>query len=707
MTKPAARPAPRRPWPTRWSWLALSCAVTVVLAAVFAPVLGSRALSLDDDDYITNNELVTRPSPAHALQFFREPLRPTTVGGYWMPLSMTSLMLDVAQGGSPTNLGPFHRTSLALHVVSTLALFGLLLLLFEAPIPALIGALAFGLHPLTVEPVAWVGERKTVLAGALTLIAAWAHVAWVRHGGIWRRAASWLAFALALLSKPTATPLPALLLLLDVWPLRRAGMRAFTEKWPLFVLAAVSTVLTLSSHAHSATLAVARDADLSRLPLQAAARLAFYAGKVVWPAPLSCLYPSLGDGAWSNLADVARLLAVVAVTAVAIVFVRRRPGLLTGWGWFVLTLAPVLGFFDYSWVTLSDKYTYLTLAGVAIGVTGACALGLRRTAAWRTGTLSIAVLMLLAEGTVARTTLAHWSDSLTLWNHIVRVAPNEAGARSGLGAALVREGRWDEARVQFERAAALDSTFWVAQVNVSMAALRDGDLGVAERAAARAVALMPRGADALLQATAVAQAAGRTQDAERFLRRALDVHPFDANARVTLAQVLESQGRLDESLAEVRRALQIRPGLPLAEYGLGHLLVVRDGFSPEARAHFEAALRGQPDWLPAMNELAWWLAAADDPALRDPAAALALATRASQLAGDTTAAVLDTRAVAEAAAGRFADAVATAERAVVFARRQDGDSGARVIAGRLELFRRGRPWLEAARSDAPGAPVRN
>lgn len=674
--------------------LVASLLVALVVAAAFAPVLDTRALSLDDDDYITHNELVTRPSAAHAAQFFREAVRPTTVGGYWMPLSMTSLMLDVAQGGSASNPEPFHRTSLALHVAATVELFWLLALLFGAPVPALLAALAFGLHPLAVEPVAWIGERKTVLAGALTLCAAAMHVAWVRYGGPWRRVVSWVAFALALLAKPTATLLPLMLLLVDHWPLRRLSRRAIAEKWPFFLLAAASAAITLVSHARSATLDIASGSDRVSLPLQASARLVFYAGKLLWPGALSCVYPRLGPYSWTNPEALAALFSVAAMSALTVLWARRRPALLMGWGWFVLALAPVLGWFDYSWVTLSDKYCYLAIAGVAIVLTGALAAAWRQTAIWRMATAGLLGALLFAEAATSRAAIAHWSDSLTLWTHITAVAPNEPGAHSGLGAVLVREQRWPEARVAFERAAALDPKFWVAQVNVSLAALQMGDLPVAETAATRAVALMPRGADALVQAAAVAQAANRPADAEQYLRRALEVHPFDAQARVTLAQMLEVQGKLDESMIEVRRALQIHPGLPLAEFGLGHLLITRQGFSAEARAHLEAAVRAQPDWLPPLNELAWWLAASPDSALRDPARALTLATHASQLAGDSSAAVLDTRAVAEAGVGRFEDALSTARLAIARAHREGDDALARALVERQASFARRRPWRE-------------
>jgi len=219
--------------------------VVALVAAAHWPVLGAQAVSLDDNDFIKNNPLVTHPGWASTSRFFSEVLHPSTVHGYYLPLSMTSLMVDYALGGRPNDLRVFHRTNLALHLLTTALLVILLYRLFGALVPAAIAGLLFGLHPLTVEPVAWVGERKTLLAACFALATLVAYVESLRRARVAWGSVALGCFALALLSKPTVAPLPLLLLVLDWWPLKRLSPRAVLEKWPFFALSIVSAAITI------------------------------------------------------------------------------------------------------------------------------------------------------------------------------------------------------------------------------------------------------------------------------------------------------------------------------------------------------------------------------------------------------------------------------------------------------------------------------
>ena len=204
----------------------LAAVVAAAICAAYWPVLSAQAISFDDAQFVTENPLVQNPSWQSAGQFLSEVRKPSTVKGYYLPLSMISLMLDYAAGGRPDDLRAFHRTSLALHVLNSVLVIVLIYSLFQQVWPAALLGLLFGLHPLTVEPVAWVGERKTLLAAFFAL---WCLILYVRYtrNARWRWAvASLVMYLLALLSKPTAAPLPLLLLLLDWWPLRRIGKRA-------------------------------------------------------------------------------------------------------------------------------------------------------------------------------------------------------------------------------------------------------------------------------------------------------------------------------------------------------------------------------------------------------------------------------------------------------------------------------------------------
>ena len=200
---------------------------------------------------VSINQLVRNPSWNSTARFFGEVLKPSSVKGYYQPLAMVSLMLDWASGASLENLTPFHRTSLALHVINTMLVILFLHAVFGNPWLAALAGLLWGAHPMTIEVTSWLAERKTLLATLFSLCCLICYVRWTRRPKRWLFAVALLLFVLALLSKPTSTPLPVLLLLLDCWPLRRLSLRALLEKIPFLIIAGVSSVITVASQARS------------------------------------------------------------------------------------------------------------------------------------------------------------------------------------------------------------------------------------------------------------------------------------------------------------------------------------------------------------------------------------------------------------------------------------------------------------------------
>jgi len=246
-----ARSETSRPFLPQGMVLAI-LAVLMAGAVTFAhwPVLEARALCIDDQEYLTANRLVQHPSWASAGRFLGEVVRPSTVGGYYQPLAMISLMLDYAVAGRADNLRPFHRTSLILHVANALVIMWLLYALFGRPWVAAGVALLFGVHPMTVETIAWVGERKTLLAAFFALPCLLVYVGYARRGG-WKLYSACLAlYVLALMSKPTSTPLPLVMLLLDFWPLKRLSRWAVVEKAPFLLTAGVFAIIAIVSQRH-------------------------------------------------------------------------------------------------------------------------------------------------------------------------------------------------------------------------------------------------------------------------------------------------------------------------------------------------------------------------------------------------------------------------------------------------------------------------
>ena len=272
----------------------LGCLIAIVLiiaAATHWTSLTARTLSFDDSQYLEGNRLVQNPSLDSTRRFFCEVLKPSTVGGYYQPLAMVSLMVDYACGGRADNLMPFHRTSLCLHLANIALIIILLYLLFGHLWAAVMVGLLFGVHPMTVEPIPWVGERKTLLSAFFAL---WCLITYVRY----TQKRSWVLYsislamyALSLLSKPISITTPVLLLLLDYWPMRRLNKQAVLEKIPFFVIGTVSAVITLLSQNIAGGVKLPSEYGPWKIPLIVCHDIIFYLYKIVWPTNLSSHYP--------------------------------------------------------------------------------------------------------------------------------------------------------------------------------------------------------------------------------------------------------------------------------------------------------------------------------------------------------------------------------------------------------------------------------
>ncbi|HNQ24059.1 MAG TPA: tetratricopeptide repeat protein [Phycisphaerae bacterium] len=597
--------------------------VALSVTLVHWPVLSARALSFDDQPFLVDNPAVRQPSWRSVGQFFGEVLEPSTVQGYYLPLTMTSLMVDYALGGRPDDLRPFHRTNLTLHVLCTVSLLMLLYLLFGQVWPAAFVAVLFGLHPLTVEPVAWVGERKTLLA---TLFALWSLVLYVRYAQRGSRlgyGGCLAAFVLALLSKPTSTPLPLLLVLLDYWPLRRLSRATLLRTIPFFAVAGLSAVVTLISHARTACVEVPIESGAARLPLLVAYLLSFYAGKIIWPVHLTSVYPI------PAALPVTDLLLVIGVVVVLLLsWCRTRAGVVSA-ACFVAALAPTLGLVRYSWVLASDKYVYLPAVGVCLLL---CSLlthvwsGARaqaRTSAYRAVVVAAVIIVGFLAARATRMYLSKWQDTETLYRHMLTHAPASPYVHNNLASLLSDARRYEEALRHARRALELKPGYASAYCNLGIILRELGQPAEALPYLRRALALEPDFALARAQLGLTLLKLERAEEAVEELRAALRItgdradmwyglgcallrqrspaaaaeafataarlDPKLAEARVNLALVLREQGDEEGALRELRAAVLANPNLFEAHYNLG-VIHSRRGEVDEAVAALQTAL---------------------------------------------------------------------------------------------------------------------
>jgi tetratricopeptide (TPR) repeat protein len=520
------RPAPRR----------AGLAAALILAAVglaYQQVGSIGVILFDDGVYLTHNVRVlsglTRQGVAWAFGWGDG--RDT----YFHPVTWLSLMADVELFGfRPAAL---HLENLALHAASALLLFFTALRATGRRWPSLGAALLFGLHPLTVEAVAWIAERKSVLATALSMGAVLLWVEHLRRPARWRVALAAGLFALGTLARPQLLLLPVLLLLLDLWPLRRwaplAGdggrfapapaRRLLLEKWPFFSVAVASAALVITA-LPSTSATHARLPPLGYRLAQAVASIADYLGAVIWPSGLVIMRVQPEEVTAGALAlGAALLLAITAVTAWQ---ARRRPWWLFGWLWFLAALAPALGLVQTGvWPAWADRFAYAPLLGLSLAVAfGLAELPARwPRARWPVAAGAAAGLLALALATRAQVDV--WQSSVELTRRAVAQQPWSADLRAFHGSALMNDGRVEEAHAEFREALRLDPGQLMAHLRIGEILERQGRIDEAADRYRLLLRLRPNLPDALFALGRLALAQGRLEEARVNLRRYVDLAP--------------------------------------------------------------------------------------------------------------------------------------------------------------------------------------
>ncbi len=623
----ARRAGPEATAPAWWGVALLALGVAAGVALVHAPVLTAQALTFDDEQYLTNNRLVRNPSGESVRRFFAEVLHPSTVEGYYQPLTMVSLMLDCAAGAAPENLRPIHRTNLVLHALAAALVVVLLHQLFGRPWVAAGVGLLFGLHPLTVEPVAWVTERKTLLAGVFALASLCAYVRFARRRGAGAYAATLAFLLLALLSKPTSTPLPAVLLLLDWWPLRRLSWRSVGEKAPHLVLAVVFAVITVVSQARAGGVTPPTVGGALRVPLTIVHNLGYYARQLVWPSGLTLYNPAPEPFGLSQPAVLFGLVVTLALLVALLLSLRGTRAAATGAAIFLVLVFPTLGVIGFTGMLVSPKYAYLPMVGVLIAL--AAGLG-RLTALGRGGRVGVAAAvagLALAGAVRVRAEVAHWQTTVGLYRHMLSLAPDGGLLHSDLGAQLASQARAAEAAGDlprarqllteavdhFRRALPTSLGAHLPRYNLALTLDQLGRRAEAEQMFVEAVRLKPDHVPSRVGLGRCLLAGGRPQEAEEHLRAALRHDPEFVAASESLARALAAQERFEEALPYFERALRLSPNVAELHNDLARVLAQLRRYE-DAVPHLRRAIALKPDLVEAQVNLGSVLAELGRPA---------------------------------------------------------------------------------------------
>jgi tetratricopeptide (TPR) repeat protein len=612
---------PRR---TNCFWLIVD--ICIALAAlswlIFGQTFWHDFINYDDPRYVYENTKITGRLSISGIAWAFTHIHSMN----WHPLTTISHMLDCQLYG--LKAGWHHFTNVLLHSVAVVLLFLVLLQMTGGPSrtgsiwrSAFVAAV-FAIHPLRVESVAWIAERKDVLSGVFFMLTVLAYVYYARLPRISRYLVVLLVFACGLMSKPMLVTLPFVLLLLDYWPLDRIKGQVWKrvlEKIPLISLSAVSSIATFL--AQKGAVGYTEELPMLERLNNAVISYVLYIWQMLWPVNLAVFYPHPENRLplWEISSS---LLLLICVTAVAITLRKQLPYLITGWLWYLGMLVPVIGLVQVGWQGRADRYTYLPQIGLYIAATWTVA---DLTRLWRHQRIILsaaALLTIVVLSGRAWVQTQYWRDSETLFKHALAVTTNNDVAENNLGIVYLRQGNLDEAI-------------------------------------------------SLLQA-------------------AVDLRPDNSPAHENLAKALLQKGKVTDALIHYRKLLELQPD-NIEVHNIVGTVLIQQGRIREGVEEWQKVLEIQPDNGNAMSNLAWVLATSPDDSLRDGAKAVQLAEQAMRISGRRIPVLFRTLAATYAERGQFSEAIQTAQQGIELANTQGNSELATELSGNISLYQERRP----------------
>ena len=577
--------------------------LSLMTVAVYGEVLQYEFVLWDDPGYVYKYPWVTQGLQRASILWALS----ATEMGLWHPLTWFSLMGDVSLFG----LDPagHHLMNLIFHVLSGCLLFFLLDRMTAAKWPSAFVAAVFLLHPVNVESVAWIAERKNVLSTFFWMFSMLAYLRYVERPGRLRYGMVAISLAMGLLAKPMLVTLPFVFLLLDVWPLGRWRFAArvgfpwvlIKEKIPLIFLSAIAAGMTIYT---AAAVSVIAATELLPIPVRLAnASISYlkYMEVMLWPRDLIIFYPHPVN--WFSVRIVMSLLVLLVVTAGVIYKCRDYPYLFTGWFWYLGTLVPVIGFIQVGAQAWADRYAYIPLIGLFIMAAWGIPDLLHRFP-YRRIILSLGTGLIIC--TLAWTTigqLANWRNNFTLFGHAIQVSPQNYLAHDLLGVALMEQGRLTEAKEHFEAAIQAKVDFESPYGNLGLVMMRQGQTEKAIHLLETAISYSPGRADLQFSLAEALLKAGRREEAVTAYRKAASLRPDWVQAQNNLGIALAEGEKDDDAAAAFKKAIALDPSHAGAHNNLG-MILVRQGRSAEAIAEFREAVRLQPNYAHAHYQLA-------------------------------------------------------------------------------------------------------
>ena len=573
---------------------AVCLGLVVITLGLYWQVKSFEFNNYDDAPYITENPNVQQGLTAASIKWAFT----TGYFGTWHPLTWLSHLLDVQMYG--LNAGSHHFTSVLIHTASAVLLFLLVLRWTDKIWPSAFVAGLFAWHPMHVESVAWVAERKDVLSALFWMLTLFAYTKYANgfkvSGSKFKvyYVLALILFALGLMSKPMLVSLPLILLLLDFWPLKRIAdcrlpiaelksgntasiaqislVRACLEKLPFIVLSAAACVITFIAQKGVGAVENLEHYTFGERVANALASYVAYLGKLIWPVKLAVLYPYVHNLPLGEVLGAAVLLA--AITALAVRLRKTHPVLLVGWFWYVITLLPVIGLVQVGEQAMADRYSYIPSIGLFLiaalelpplikaATTGPMALPLG------TGALTIC-------GFISAQQIGYWRNSIALWSHAVEVTTNNATAECNLGGAFNRGGQFAEGIAHERAALKIKPDYTVAQNNLGGALGSQGQYEEAVKIFQAAIKSNPKYDRSYYNLGLACMNMGRMDEAVPQFQTFIKMNSQYAPAYASLGHILAQQGHVDEAIAQYHKALALAPNYPYAQNGLAEALAAK------------------------------------------------------------------------------------------------------------------------------------
>jgi tetratricopeptide (TPR) repeat protein len=684
--------------PSRSHLFLIYAALVFITAAAFEPVRKNDFIRLyDDGTYVTNNQNIKDGVSIKSIYWAFT----TLYAANWHPLTWLSHILDCEFFG--LNSSWHHLTNLLFHIANVLLLFYIFYKMTGAIWRSVFVAAVFAIHPLRVESVAWVAERKDVLSSFFWMLTLAIYIWYSAKPCLKRYLFVAISFCLGLMCKPMLVTLPLVLLLMDFWPLRRFRINAdeppirsifklTAEKIPLIVLSAVSSVITFIAQQKGGAMKYAETWPLDTRLVNAMLSYMGYIVKMFYPSSLSVFYP-LFSRKESGLQPTISFLLLVIISGLVVWQIRRRPYLAVGWFWYLGTLVPVIGLVHFGGQAMADRYTYIPLIGIYMMIAWIGGEVLERWRSLRIYAALLAGLIFCALLVATRTQVGYWQNDETLFSHAVKVTKNNHLAHYNLAKSFESKGQYDKAIENYKQVVQITPSDYETYNNMGAAFLTQGQFDQAVVSYSQSLKIKPDYAIAIYNLGLAKLKQGKYAEAVAQFTRALVITPNSPEAYNELGNAYTGLGKYDLAIKNYEKAIKLKPDYITAIYNAGMATLKQNKYDKTIE-YFRKALEQNPDSVIVLNSLAWILATAEDSRFQNPTDAVKYAEKACKLINYNDAAYLDTLAAACASAGIFDQAVQTAEKAFKLAEVNEQEKLANEIQEHLKVYKAKQPWLE-------------